>query len=177
MGEQPDTSTRKSIKGARVPLTHTLFAVHQTRVDGLHKSALWVSATASDGCEHESSLVEGGSSIGAALEGSHVHTRRFTGLDHHSPTLTFTSCHTSLESTSELQNHYIHTGAANFTTPLQFQLGGFPVRPLLVAKQNGRVSAAPITFHQNTLHHAEQLAMKVLPSEAMLSAYTIASRS
>jgi hypothetical protein len=35
----------------------------------------------------------------------------------------------------------------------------------------------PITFHQNTLHHAEQLAMKVLPSEAMLSAYTIASRS
>jgi len=62
MDEQPDTSTRKSIKGARVPLT--LLAVHKTRVDGLHKSALWLSAAASDGCEHESSLLEGGSSAG-----------------------------------------------------------------------------------------------------------------
>lgn len=56
-----DTSTRKSIKGGRVPLT--LLAVHKARVEGLHKSALWVSATASASSEHEPSLGTRGSSL------------------------------------------------------------------------------------------------------------------
>jgi hypothetical protein len=132
MCKQPDTSTRKSIQGARVPLT--LLAVHKTRVDGLHKSALWVSATASSGCEHESSWVEGGSSVGEPLEGSHVHTRRFTGLDHLSGPLTFTSWHTSLEATSELQKslHPHRVRELHHSSPLS--------RPNSGASQSGRFS-------------------------------------
>jgi hypothetical protein len=118
MGEQSDTSTRKGIKGARVPLT--LLAVLKTRVDELHKSALWVSATASDGCEHESSLVEGGSSVGGPRRNpTFVPGDLQDSITTRQPSPT--NWHTSMEFTSELKNHYIHTGAANFTTPPPLQ--------------------------------------------------------
>lgn len=87
MDDQRDTSTRKSIKGARVPLVH--LAVHKTRVNSvkisqvdLHYGFPLPPALATS---MKLSLMEGGSCASERWEGSHVHTAEFMGLDGHSP--------------------------------------------------------------------------------------------
>lgn len=175
----PDTSTRKSIKGMRDPLT--LLAVHKARVEGfisLHYGFLVPPAPAlsTNGPRGREAQV-----AGEAWKGSHARVPRFMGPDHHSTTHSFTNWHTSLHFTSISAHfssshtihkfHYIHTRAS-----LRCQ------RP--PSSQSARCSPSetkrtcfcgPHHISPEHLSHAEQLVLKTLHRGAMLSADTISS--
>jgi hypothetical protein len=149
----PDTSTRKSIKGARVPLM--LLGCIRRGSKGfisLHYGFLLPPVLA---VSMNLSLMEGGSTCWRGfgrdptfisrdlwdlttirqLTHSRIGTLRSTPLSTSPPHPQLTK---SLHPHRSLILHH----------PSSIPI--FPIRSLLVAKQNGRVSAAPITFHQNT---------------------------